>query len=207
MTATAYTFEGYQQAYEEILPIYKAYGLDEAGFRFLFEANLYYMALYDMVTVDVENKGQDYVWARHILVEDPAIANIVREKILAGEDFSEVAAQFSIDPSAASNYGDLGWFTSGQMVAPFEEAAFALENIGDVSEIIQTDFGYHIIQLLGRETRPMDETTYQAEKDAYFREWVAAKRDESDVEIFDIWQDNVPTDPDLQEILSNAYGQ
>lgn len=207
MTATAYTFDGYRKAYEETLPLYADYGLDEANFRFLFESNLYYTALYDIVTADVQNEGQEYVWVRHILVADPLVAKVIREKIVAGEDFSALAQESSTDPSAATNSGDLGWFTRGAMVAPFEEAAFALENIGDVSEVVQTDFGYHIIQLLGRETRPMDENTYQAAKDAVFTEWVTAKRDASAVEIFDIWQNNVPTDPDLQQVLAQLYGQ
>lgn len=207
LTATPYTFEGYQEAYAETLPLYEEYGLKETDFRFLFEANLYYTALYDMVTADVENEGQEYIWARHILVDDPVVAQVIREKVLAGEDFSKLAADSSTDPSAATNYGDLGWFTTGQMVAPFEEAAFALENIGDVSEVVQTDFGYHIIQLLGREDRPWDETTYQDQKDLVFQEWISAKYAENDIQTFDIWQSNIPTDPDLQQRLAELYGQ
>ncbi len=205
---TEYTYEGYQAAYAETLPLYEAYGLSEADFRFLFEANLYYTALYDMVTADVERESQDYVWARHILVEDEETANEVRDKILAGEDFSALAAEYSTDPSAASNYGDLGWFTTGQMVAPFEEAAFALENIGDVSEIVPTDFGFHVIQLLGRESRPMSEDAYQSLKDSAFQNWIVTKYAESDVELYDnVWQSNIPTDPDLQQALAAMYGQ
>jgi len=207
MTATAYTYEGYQQTYTETLPLYEEYGVDEASFRFLFEANQYYLALYDMVTADVQNEGQDYIWARHILVDDPLVADVLREKILAGEDFGELAAELSTDPSAATNNGDLGWFTYGSMVAPFEEAAFALENIGDVSEPVQTDFGYHIIQLLGRETRPMDANAYQSLKDSVFQEWITAKREENDIQFFDIWQSSVPQDPDLQQALAQMYGQ
>lgn len=207
MVPTEYTYEGYQTAYAETLPIYEEHGLDEANFRFLFEANLYYTALYDMVTTDLQNEGQEYVWARHILVEDAVAAMVIREKIIAGEDFSKLAAESSTDPSAATNFGDLGWFTTGQMVPPFEEAAFALENIGDVSEVIQTDFGFHVIQLLGRETRPWDDATFQNEKDRIFQQWIAAKYDESDIEIFDIWQGSVPTDPDLQQTLAEIFGQ
>ena len=207
LTATPYTLEGYQEAYAETLPLYEEYGLSESDFRFLFEANLYYTALYDMVTADVENEGQEYIWARHILVDDPIVARVIREKILAGEDFSELAAENSTDPSAATNYGDLGWFTTGDMGPPFEEAAFALENIGDVSEVVQTDFGYHVIQLLGRENRPWDEATYQDQKDLVFQQWISEKYAENDVETFDVWQSNVPTDPDLQQRLAELYGQ
>lgn len=208
MVPTEYTYEGYQKAYAETLPLYEKYGLAEADFRFLFEANMYYTALYDMVTADVERENQEYIWARHILVEDEATAEEVREKILAGEDFSELAIEYSKDPSAATNYGDLGWFTSGQMVPPFEEAAFALENIGDVSGVVESDFGFHVIQLLGRESRAMDDTTYQDKKDTAFQNWIAEKYAESDIEILDnIWQSNLPTDPDLQTTLATLSGQ
>lgn len=207
MTATEYTYEGYQSAYAETLPLYEKYGLKEADFRFLFEANLYYTALYDKVTADVENTGQEYIWVRHILVDDPVVAKVIREKVLAGEDFSKLAAESSIDPSAATNYGDLGWFTHGAMVPAFEDAAFALENVGDVSEVVQTDSGYHIIQLLGRETRPMDDAAYQNLKDSVFQQWITAKYDENDIQTFDIWQSSVPTTPDLQQALAEKYGQ
>ena len=204
---TEYTFEGYQQTYADTLPLYESYGLNETSFRFLFESNLYYIALYDMVTADVENEGQEYIWARHILVEDPTVANLIQEKVLAGEDFSELAAENSVDPSAASNFGDLGWFTYGSMVAPFEEAAFALENIGDVSDVVQTDFGYHVIQLLGRETRPLDANGYQQLKDEVFQEWIIEEHGQSDIQTFDIWQSRVPTTPDLQQTLAEIFGQ
>lgn len=205
-TATPYTLEGYQQAYQDTLPIYSEYGLDEKNFRFLFESRLYYVKLYDKVTADVSTEGE-YVWARHILVDNPALAAIARERLLAGEDFATVAQEASIDPSVATNNGDLGWFTRGMMVAPFEEGAFALENIGDISEPIQSDFGYHIIQLLGRENRPLDANAYQSAKDATFQEWIVAAREASDVQIFDLWQGFTPNEPDLQQTLAQLYGQ
>jgi len=60
--------------------------------------------------------------------------------------FAEVAKKSSQDPGSASNGGDLGFFTTGAMVKPFEEAVFAM-NKGDISEVVKSDFGYHIIQL------------------------------------------------------------
>jgi parvulin-like peptidyl-prolyl isomerase len=206
MTATAYTLEGYQQTYSDVLAVYAEYGLSEADYRFLFESRLYYQALYDIVTVDVAAEGE-YVWARHILLDDPLVADVVREKVLAGEDFGALAQEVSTDPSAATNSGDLGWFTTGVMIVPFEEAAFALEEVGDISEVIQTDFGYHIIQLLGREMRPLDSTAVQNAQDEAFMEWISAIRESGDIETFDIWQSNLPTKPDLQETLEEIFAQ
>ncbi len=206
LTPTPYTFEGYQQAYGETLPLYVDYGLKEADFRFLFEARLYYDALYDLMTADVPAEGE-YIWARHILIEEPLVAEVIREKALAGEDFGVLAQENSTDPSAATNSGDLGWFTRGVMIVPFEEAAFALKEVGDISEVVQTDFGYHIIQLLGREMRPLDANSLQSANDQAFQEWIAGIREAGDIETFDIWQSYVPTEPDLQKTLAELYAQ
>ncbi|AOY75507.1 peptidylprolyl isomerase [Clostridium formicaceticum] len=87
---------------------------------------------------------QEEVSARHILVEELDTAKEVLQKIEEGEDFIALAAQYSTEPGAAERGGDLGYFGRGEMVTEFEEAAFALEP-GEVSDIVETRFGYHII--------------------------------------------------------------
>jgi peptidyl-prolyl cis-trans isomerase SurA len=72
----------------------------------------------------------------------------VRNEILAGKDFHEAALEYSEDPSAQSNRGNLGYFTAFQMVAPFENAAFSIP-AGTLSEPVRTSFGYHLIQVNG----------------------------------------------------------
>ena len=203
-TATPYTLEGYEQAYKDTLPLYEDFGLAEEDFRFLFDSRLYYAKLYDEITADLPHESE-YIWARHILLDDAALAAIVRERLLAGENFSVVAAEASVDPSAEFNAGDLGWFTKEMMVEPFANAAFALE-LGEISEVVESDFGFHVIQLLGRENRPLDENTYQRARDLAFQEWLAEVREEYTIETFEIWANNVPTDPDLQQVLAEIYG-
>ncbi|MCF6278039.1 MAG: peptidylprolyl isomerase [Anaerolineales bacterium] len=205
LTPTPYTYKGYQEEYQTALDFYTASGVSEEDFRFLFEAQAYYEALYDIVTADTPATGEE-VWVRHILVGDLVTANVIREKILNGEDFSTLAADVSQDPGSSANGGDVGWFGRGMMVLPFEEAAFALENIGDVSEPVQTDFGYHIIQLLGRREAPLDASAYQNAKDEVFQAWLEELRANSDFEIYDIWQSIVPTEPDLQQAINDILG-
>ena len=74
----------------------------------------------------------------------------LRERVLKGEDMSALAAQYSEDPGSAKKGGQLSPFKRGQMVPEFEEVAFSLKP-GDVSDIFETKFGFHFIQLLAKD--------------------------------------------------------
>lgn len=74
----------------------------------------------------------------------------LRARILKGENFQALARLYSEDPGSAKNGGELGMFSRGQMYPEFEGAAFALKNPGDVSEIVETPAGYHVLQLIER---------------------------------------------------------
>ena len=84
------------------------------------------------------------VRAKHILVQTLNEAMDLHTKITSGEDFSQLAKTFSKCPSG-QNGGDLGLFGRGQMVKPFEDAAFNLD-VGGLSTPVQTQFGYHLVQ-------------------------------------------------------------
>ena len=83
--------------------------------------------------------------ARHILIHDEEIAKGALEELKNGKTFEEVASELSECPSRAQG-GDLGYFEKGKMVPEFEEAAFELE-VGQVSDLVKTQFGYHIIKV------------------------------------------------------------
>lgn len=89
--------------------------------------------------------------ARHILVESQEEAAALIEQLDGGADFGELAQEHSIDP-AASNGGDLGWFTSRSMVPPFAEAVDAMEVGTHSSAPVETQFGWHVILLEDRRT-------------------------------------------------------
>lgn len=105
------------------------------------------------VNLDKYQRGE-YISAAHILIKTEertdeqarALASELRERVLAGEDFGDLAKEFSEDGSAG-NGGNLGYFGRGRMAPEFEKAAFALTNSGDISGLVQTSFGFHIIRL------------------------------------------------------------
>ncbi len=88
----------------------------------------------------------DKIRCAHILVSNEAKAKEVLERLNKGESFSKLAAEYSLDGSGKRG-GDLGQFGRGVMVREFEKAAFALDK-GQVSGIVKTEFGYHIIKRL-----------------------------------------------------------
>jgi peptidyl-prolyl cis-trans isomerase C len=88
--------------------------------------------------------------ARHILVKSRDEAENILKMLKKGEDFETMAREYSIGPSATRG-GDLGFFKRKQMVPEFDTAAFALKKPGDISDIVQTRYGYHIIQLVDKD--------------------------------------------------------
>jgi peptidyl-prolyl cis-trans isomerase C len=86
------------------------------------------------------------VKARHILVEKEEEAKAALERLKKGEDFAKLAAELSKDPGSGKEGGDLGWFEKDRMVPEFAEAAFKLAK-GGISDIVKTQFGFHIIKV------------------------------------------------------------
>jgi len=161
-------------------------GLSEQQFHEEIEQNLKLESLLDSQTEDFKEAGQDEieefyrsnpesfrkperVQASHILLKVDTDANdetrsqkrlelaSLRGKIEKGAEFAQLASEHSECPSS-SRGGDLGHFESGKMVKPFEEAAFGMK-VGEVSEIVETQFGYHLIKVTDRqdaEAVPLD---------------------------------------------------
>lgn len=96
---------------------------------------------------------QDY-FAKHPEMDPKAAhdkAESLRQRAASGEDFDKLAKENSDEPGAKESGGDLGWFGKGRMVKPFEEAAFALKD-NEISQVVESPFGFHVIQVLGRRT-------------------------------------------------------
>ncbi|MCM0080977.1 peptidylprolyl isomerase [Geomonas sp. Red32] len=107
-------------------------------------------------------KTGEQIKASHILVKDEAQAKDIEKQLKAGASFEDLAKKYSQD-GAAQKGGDLGWFGRGSMIPDFENVAFGLKE-GQVSGIVKTKFGYHIIKLTGKRaagTRSFEEVKDQ----------------------------------------------
>jgi peptidyl-prolyl cis-trans isomerase C len=145
------------------------------------------------------------VHASHILINAPktadaatkaqakAKAEAILKDVKAGKDFATLARQNSQDPGSAANGGDLGFFQQGQMVGPFNDTAFSLKP-GAVSDVVETDFGYHIIKVVEKQpgrTVPLEEVKPKIEqflesrnRDTQTKAFVDGLRAKGKVEVF-----------------------
>ncbi len=182
-TATPDTVEAFEDNYKAFRKnVLRASGVNDAYFRKMIEADLLKKKLENVLvpTVPTEEEQvqlrytsaknsdeamtkianlkagvEDQVHARHILVATQEEAENAIKQLQAGQDFAALAAEMSTDESNKDSGGDLGWFGRGKMVAPFEEAAFNAE-IGLYPFPVQTEFGYHVIEVLEHTEREID---------------------------------------------------
>jgi peptidyl-prolyl cis-trans isomerase D len=196
-TATPYTEQAYNTEVKKYLDDMKKYDITEADLRSIFTAQLLQNKMIDKIAADVK-PVEDQVWARHILVKDEITAKNVEERLKKGEDFCKVAKEVSIDTSNKDNCGDLSWFGKGKMVAEFENAAFATA-VGQTSDPVKTQFGYHIIQVLAHQERPLTADEIQTTKQTEFSTWLSKlDADGKRVTKYDtVWQGRIPTEPAL----------
>jgi foldase protein PrsA len=167
--------ESFEGSREEFLEVLEFYGISEESFREDARLNLLVRKL-AMTRIELsddelrgffdENKNlfeqAEEIEVRHILVETEEAAAEVVERLEGGGDFAELAAEFSIDQSNKDNAGYLGFFGRGVMVPEFEEAAFGM-TVGEVSGVVESPFGFHIIELLDR--RDAVEVTFEDVED------------------------------------------
>jgi len=166
----------------ELQDFYAENNLDETFFREQIETQLVVEEFRRLVTEDVkadsaklEELYASYtiqVNASHILVEDDVTAKLVLEKVKAEEDFAELAAEYSKDPGSAANGGSLGYFPRGVMVPEFEAVAFAL-GVGQVSDIVESQFGFHIIKVEDIQTvKDIEEGGANEEEVTYYKDLI-----------------------------------
>jgi len=155
------------------------YGLTDEYFARLVEDELIIEHFTDKQDVAPQ---EEQVHARHILVATEEEGKALLDRLAAGEDWAALAAELSIDPGSKDNAGDLGWFGRGAMVEAFETAAFALEP-GETSGLVQSDYGYHVIQVLEKGMKDLDAATVTQKKQEAFQTWFDEQKTKAKISI------------------------
>lgn len=135
---------------------------------------------------------EEQVEASHILVETQEAADEVAGKLADGEDFAELVTEYSIDTATLETGGELGAFGKGEMAVEFEEAAFSMEE-GEVSEPVETDYGFHIIKVTGKTAaveanledhqEEIKEILFDEALSTQYATWLAEKQESYDIQI------------------------
>jgi len=169
----------------------KQIGLTMSKFKEMIKNELLVQKMVTKIQSEAKVSPNDLreVKASHILVSGEALAKEVLAKVKAGGDFSALAKKYSQDPGSKDKGGDLGFFATGMMVEPFEKAAFALK-VNEVSDIVKSAFGYHIIKVTDSKLRKFEGKEEDVEKAALqekqskaFRGWFNDLKEKAKVEI------------------------
>ncbi len=186
----------------------------------------YYQALREALRDEI---GQDVpteelqVNVRHILISfDPTLpagqapppptdeqraealarAEEVMQALRDGEPFADLARAMSNDTGSGAQGGELGWASPESYVTNFQDTVNEAP-IGEIVGPVETEFGYHIIQVKGREVRPLSESDLNTRRSQAFEDWLTEQRAVSDIERHSDWIDRVPEEPDYNELLGD----
>lgn len=157
----------------------KQMGMTLGQFRDLIKDDLLIQKLQTKLREEVKITPDDLreVRASHILLSTEAAAKIILSKLRADGDFAALAKEYSNDQGSAARGGDLGYFATGMMVKPFEQSAFSLKP-GQLSGLVKTPFGYHLIKLIDSRLRKfpangqsIEQIALQEKQEKTFRNW------------------------------------
>ena len=208
-TPTVYTTKLFGKEYNNYLDDVKNLGISRKQIEEIFRSSLLRTKLMEDVTKDLLPQ-EEQVWVRHILVSTQETAQEVIDDMKNGGDWTALAAEYSSDTSNKDNGGDLGWIgLNDSYIQEFKDAAFALNEPGEISEPVETSYGWHVIQLVTKATNNIDETKFQQNKQAFFENWLLELRNaRTDIQINEIWKSITPSKPTVSsDLTSYLYGQ
>ncbi|MBN1679839.1 MAG: peptidylprolyl isomerase [Anaerolineae bacterium] len=134
-----------------------------------------------------------------------ARAESVMQALQDGEPFADLAKAFSDDTGSGTSGGELGWASPDNYVAAFADAVREGE-IGAIIGPIETEYGYHIIQVQGREIRPLTESERTTRQQEAYTEWLDSAKATANIKRHESWTDRIPEEPTYNELLGDILG-
>lgn len=152
------------------------------SFKFALEEDMLAAKMIELILQDVPDSVEQ-VHARHILLASEGDAAFVLDQLAANADFETLAQLYSRDASTKPAGGDLGWFPRGGLLFPeVETAAFELQP-GEVSGIVASALGYHIIQTLEKTERPLSPSDLRNQQERAVEDWITSQRQSANIEV------------------------
>ncbi len=197
------TAEELATRYQEISTEYLAEaarvsGMSQEEIRAVFEVQVLRAKLQEAVTADI-GPIEEQVNVRQILVSTEEEAQDVLTALAEGESFAELARAISIDTTSGRQGGELGWAGRGRYVPEFEDAVFNGE-IGPIIGPVQSDYGYHIIQIRAREDRELTDAELEQKRQTAFTDWLAEQRAAAEISYPYDYTDRTPDDPTIYDL-------
>jgi parvulin-like peptidyl-prolyl isomerase len=176
----------------------KVSGMTRDELRRVFETQALRDQLQGVITADI-GASEEQTNARHILVETEQEAQDILTALSEGEAFAELARSASIDTGSGASGGELGWAGPGRYVPEFEDAVLNAE-VDAIVGPVQTQFGYHIIQVTAREVRELTEAELEQKKETAFTDWLTEQRDAATIEYPVSYVERTPGEPTLLDL-------
>ena len=198
-SATPFTREAYEERRAEFFDsLSELYNATEEDYRTYVEAQIYRERLLETFDDDVE-RVQEQVWLRQIQVADRETVDEIIARLDTGENWDDLASELSEDTATKDTGGDLGWLTWDNVTDQFGEGVVTIFQapIDELLEPIQSQFGWHLIQVLDRGERSLDEDTFQQAVRRKFGDWLTSQRDVHDVIIVEDWIEDLPQPPEV----------
>lgn len=197
-TPTPYTYEMYQQYLADYISgVNEVITFTEEDLRAIVKEQLYVEKIYAYLDENL-SRTQEMIHAKHILVETEELAKDIAGQLVAGGDWDALAAEHSLDQSNKDAGGDLGWFNSRTMVEEFTKVAFQTEE-GEISDPVETQFGWHLIYVLGHEEQEMSEQEYYEFRERQLEELMVYVRNVAGIEFVEGWENYIPDYPQIPD--------
>ena len=192
---TAYTRDDFDEDYKIFVDSLRDFRINEADFRDLVRNQFLQVKVREEVEAEMEfPESEEQVLIQHLFVQDEALAEEVLQRYEDGQGWEELIHEYSEDPSTNEIAGEIGWLNVQDLQRQFGEQGFFIFTLpqGEVRGPVESSLGFHLVNVVAREERPLSEFSLQQLMQEIFSNWVESLREKADIEIIEGWEEHLP---------------